>query len=212
MFSCLGRFKIVPLLKIKEISIDDALKAAEALIAGGLPVMEITFRRHSDSKAIREIAREFPQFMVGAGNILNKDQLLRAMDCNAKFATAPGFSEETIETANKKNIMFAPGASTPTDIEKVLLSGCVDFQFFPAEQSGGAEYLKAVIEPFDHLPIEVFPKGGITLERIKSYLELPYVSALSMDSILKTDYIANKAWNKITEAAKEAVDRAGSIS
>jgi 2-dehydro-3-deoxyphosphogluconate aldolase/(4S)-4-hydroxy-2-oxoglutarate aldolase len=208
MFGMLGRYKIIPILKFKDIETDDALRACEALIAGGLPVMEINFRRHSDSKAIRSIAKEFPDFIIGAGSILNRDQLLRATDCKARFATAPGVSVETIQTANKKKIAFAPGAATPSDIENILLNGCVDFQFFPAEASGGAEYLKAILEPFEHLPIDVFPKGGITFEKVGEYLSVPQITAVTLDCILKNEFIENKQWDNITEAAKRALGAA----
>jgi len=205
MFASLGKYKIVPLLKIKDIEIADALKVAEALIKGGVPVMEITFRRYSDSKAIREIAKEFPDFLIGASGILNKDQFLRAVDSKAKFATAPGVCEESIKIASKAPIVFAPGANTPSDIERILLNGCVDFQFFPAELSGGVEYLKAIMEPFEHLPLDILPKGGITPDKIKDYLKIPQVYAVSLENILLTEYVVNKEWDKITEAAKAAL-------
>ncbi len=205
MFASLGRFKIIPVLKTREISSDDALRVCEALQTAGLPVLEVNFRRHSDSLAIRAITREFPDFLVGVGGILNRDQLLRAADCKAKFAVAPGFNLETVQVANKKKIPFAPGAATPGDIENILLNGIVDFQFFPAEALGGVEYLKAILEPFEHLPIDVFPKGGIKLEQLSSYLELPQITAVNLDCILLPEYLANRQWEKITEAAKHAL-------
>jgi len=208
MFTTLGKYKIVPLLTIKDIEIADALKVAESLIKGGLPAMEITFRRYSDSKAIREIAREFPDFLIGASGILNKDQFLRAVDSKAKFATAPGVCEDSIRIAVKSPIVFAPGANTPSDIERILLNSCVHFQFFPAEASGGVDYLKAILEPFEHLPLDILPKGGITLDKIKDYLKIPQVYAVSLENILLAEYVVNKQWDKITESAKSALGAA----
>ncbi len=208
MFANLEKYKIVPLLKVKDIETADALKVAEALIKAGLPAMEITFRRHSDSKAIREIAKEFPDFLIGASGILNKDQFMRAIDSKAKFATAPGVCEESIKIAVKSPIVFAPGANTPSDIERILLNGCVHFQFFPAELSGGVEYLKAIMEPFEHLPLDILPKGGIPLDKIKEYLKIPQVYAVSLENILCAEYVANREWDKITEAAKAALGAA----
>lgn len=205
MFSGLGKYKIIPLLTIKELETTDALKVAEALIAGGLPVMELTFRRHSDSQAIREIAKEFPDFIIGASGILNKDQFLRAADSKAKFATAPAVCEDSIRAAVKSPIMFAPGANSPSDIERILLCGCVHFQYFPAEASGGIDYLKAILEPFEHLPLDVLPKGGITVDKAKTYLQMPQVCAVAVDKILLPEHVANKQWDKITEAAKAAL-------
>jgi 2-dehydro-3-deoxyphosphogluconate aldolase/(4S)-4-hydroxy-2-oxoglutarate aldolase len=169
-----------------------------------LPVIELVFRRYSDSKAIRGIATEFPDFWIGASGILNKDQLLRTMDSHARFAISPGVNLDTIREASRRNIMFAPGACTPSDIENILLNGSVDFQFFPAEQSGGVERLKAIIEPFEHLPLDIFAKGGISKEKINDYLDIPHVAAVSVDWILKEEYIKNKDWKKITELALEA--------
>lgn len=206
MFSCLGKEQIVPLLKVKDIEVDDALRVVEALINGGVGIMELVFRRHSDSVAIRTIAKEFPEFIIGAGHILNGSQLLRAIDCKARFATAPGLSGETINIARKNSIIFAPGAATPTELERVLLSGCVDFQFFPAEFSGGVDYLQALIEPFDHLPIEVFPKGGITIGNAADYLSLPYVCAVSVNDIITEHDIVTGNWHGITEAAKRVTE------
>lgn len=206
MFKKLRDFRIVPLAKVREISTDDALKTAEALINGGLPVMELMFRRHSDSKAIRAIAKEFPDFWIGAGGILNKDQLLRAVDAKAHFAIAPGVNTETIREANKRNIMFAPGVATPTDIENALLNNSVDFQFFPAEHSGGVEMLKIIIEPFEHLGIEILAKGGITPENMADYLAVPHVAAVSVPWIADAESIKDKNWKKITETAKKACD------
>lgn len=210
MFTRLGKYKIVPLLTIKDIEIADALKVAEALSNAGLPAMEITFRRHSDSKAIREIAKEFPDFLIGASGILNKDQFLRAVDSKAKFATAPGVCEESIRIAVKSPIVFAPGANTPSDIERILINSCIHFQFFPAEPSGGVEYLKAIMAPFEHLPLDILPKGGITLDKIKSYLQIPQVYAVSLEHILLAEYVVNKQWDKITESAKIALEAAQS--
>ena len=202
MFSSLGKEQFVPLLKVKDLNVDDALRIVEALQLGGIGIMELIFRRHSDSIAIRAIAKEFPEFIIGAGHILNGSQLRRAVDCKAKFATAPGLSGETINIAKKHNIMFAPGVVTPTELERVLLSGCVDFQFFPAEPSGGVDYLQAMIEPFEHLPIEVFPKGGITSKNAQAYLDLSYVYAVSISDIVTEGDIVTKNWQAITEAAK----------
>lgn len=205
MFSALRKFRVLPFLKYKDIGLDDALRVAEILSEAGLPAMELVFRRHSDSKAIRAIADKFPDFHIGAGGILNRDQLLRAMDAKAKFALAPGVNMETIREANKRRIMFAPGVCTPSDIENVLLSGTVDFQFFPAEQSGGVERLKAIIEPFEHLGVDILARGGITPENAPSYLAVSQVAAVSADWIIRPEYIENGQWDKIREEASRAL-------
>lgn len=204
MFSSLSQFKVVPHVKIKNLDLNDALCIADALVKGGLPVMEIMFRRHSDSLAIKAIASKYHDFWIGAGGILNKDQLIRAFESHARFAMAPGVNPETIKEASKRNIIFAPGACTPSDIENILLNGSVDFQYFPAEQSGGVERLKAMIEPFEHLPLDIFVKGGITPDKMPEYLKIPQVAAVSVDWIVTPEYIQTKNWDKITELAIEA--------
>lgn len=204
MFPNLRQFRIIPMVKVKTLEVDDALAIAEALIKGGLPIMEIMFRRHTDSKAIRAISAKYRDFWIGAGGILNRDQLLRAVESQARFAIAPGVNPETIKEASKRNISFAPGACSPSDIESILLNGSVDFQFFPAEHSGGVEMLKAIIEPFEHLPLDIVAKGGITPEKVREYLKIPQIAAVCVDWIVRPEYIEKKDWSKITEAAIEA--------
>ncbi len=206
MFRILRKYRLAVTLKVKSLEADDALHIAETLNEVGLPVMEIMFRRHSDSKAIRAIAEKFPDFWIGAGGIMNRDQLNRAMDAQAKFAMSPGVNLETTREAARRNVMFAPGVCTPTDIENALLNGSMDFQFFPAEQSGGVERLKAILEPFEHLGIDIFAKGGITKDKLKGYLEVPSVALMGLNWIATPEMIEAKAWNKIADAAKEALE------
>ena len=208
MLAILRQFKVIPLLQYKELDINDALKIAETLTDAGLPILEIIFRRFSDSKAIREIATRDPHFMIGAGNILSRDQLLRCLDARAKFALAPGACPETIKEAAHRNIVFAAGACNPTDIQTILLNGMVDFQFFPAEFFGGVETLKAIIEPFEHLSGDIVVRGGITPDKVKDYLRIPQVAAVGVDWIVTPEYIANKNWDAIRDAAKQAIDLA----
>jgi len=204
MFRDLRKFGVVPLVKVE--SEEDALSVAKALVAGGLPVMEICFRSFVHSKAIRAIAKELPDFLIGVGNILSKDQLLRAIDSHAKFAFSPGVEPATIAEANKRNIVYAPGVCCPTDILTALSSGSADLQFFPAEQSGGVEMLKAIMEPVQHLGVEFFAKGGITLEKAPVYLKIPHVAAVSAPWIASPEIVAAKDWQKVTENAKAAIN------
>jgi len=208
MLANLRQFRIIPLLQVKELDVKDALKVAETLSDAGLPVLEIIFRRFSDSKAIREIAIHQPHFMIGAGNILSRDQLLRCLDAQAKFAMAPGACPETIKEAARRNIVFAPGACNPTDIQTILLNGMVDFQFFPAESTGGVEHLKAIIEPFEHLSGDIVARGGITPDKVKNYLQIPQVAAVGVDWIVTPSNIANQQWDAIRDAAKQALELA----
>jgi len=205
----LGKCKLIPVLKIKEITPEDAVRCAEVLIENGIIAMEIMFRRHSDSIAIKSIAKEFPDFYIGAGGVLNSDQLLRVVDSNARFATAPGVDMHTLREANRNKIMFAPGVTTPTNLQMILRTGLLDFQFFPAEQAGGAAFIEAMMSPFEHLPIDVFPKGGITIEKISEYLKLDHVRCVFVDDIITVEDIENKNFEAIGLRAKKAVEAAG---
>ena len=205
MFPQIRQFKVIPLLKMKTLEVDDALHVAEALMNGGLPVLEVVFRRHTDSRAIREIATRFPNMMVGAGNILNREQLLRAVDAQAHFAMAPGVCVDTIKEGCARKLTFIPGASTMTDILTILKNGVTYFQFFPAETSGGHEHLRNILDPFEHLPVDVIARGGIAPEKMKFYLNLPQVAAVTVDWIVKPEYIAEKRWDLISNEARNAL-------
>lgn len=206
MLAALAKYKLIPTLDTKELTENEALKCCEALVKGGLPLLEIPFRRHSDSLALKAIAKELPDFYLGTSGIINTEQLMRAVECNVKFASAPGVCPETMALAAKQAVAFIPGVLTPSDIQAVLLNGFADFQFFPAEVSGGADYLKTILEPFEHLPLDIFPKGGIKLKQLEDYLEIPHVTAVAFDQIALPKYIKKKQWDKITEAAKKALD------
>lgn len=206
MLAALAKYQIIPTLNIKDIAPDTALKVCEALIKGGLPVMEIQFRRHSDSLAIKEITRVFPDFLIGAGGIFNSGQLLRAAECKVKFASAPGVCPDTIATAVKQKIAFMPGVVTPTEIQTVLINGFADFQFFPAQKLGGIDYLKAILGPFEHLPLGVFPKGDISPEQAVEYLKIQHVAAVELDNILTEELICSEKWDKISDAAHKTID------
>jgi len=208
MLAILRQFKVIPLLQMKELDVNDALKVAETLTEAGLPLLEIIFRRFCDSKAIREIAARQPQFMIGAGNILSRDQLLRCIDAHAKFALAPGACPETIKEAAHRNIVFAAGACNPTDIQTILLNGMVDFQFFPAESTGGVEHLKTIVEPFEHLSGDIVARGGITPEKLPNYLRMPQIAAVCVDWVVTPEFVANKRWDAIRDAAKLAIELA----
>lgn len=202
MFRDLRKFGVVPLVKAE--SEEDAIAIAKALIAGGLPVMELSFRSFNHSKALRAVAKEVPELLVGAGNILSKDQLTRAVEAHAKFAFSPGVCPETIAEANKRNIVYAPGVCTPSDILLALSSGAADFQFFPAEQSGGPAMLRALLEPVQHLGVEFFAKGSIPMERVEDYLRIPQVAAVSASWIATPEIVSDKDWAKVADNAKAA--------
>jgi 2-dehydro-3-deoxyphosphogluconate aldolase/(4S)-4-hydroxy-2-oxoglutarate aldolase len=207
MLAALARYKIIPTLDVKELSELTALKTCEVLIENSLPVMEIPFRRHSDSLALKAIAKEFPGFLIGVSGIINSEQLLRAIECEVKFASSPGVCTKTLSTAAKQKLIFMPGASNPTDIQNILTNGFADFQFFPAEAVGGAGYLQKILQPFEHLPLDIFPKGGINYKSACEYLKIPHVTAVAIDDILKPEFVSEERWDKIFDSVVKVIDR-----
>ena len=164
----LDEVKVVPV-----IAIDDAAAAipfADALIEGGLPVAQITFRTAAAADVIKRISMERPHVFVGAGTVLTVDNLKKAADCGAVFAVAPGFDPAVVEAANKMNFPFFPGIMTPSDIQGALSLGVKIQKFFPAGPAGGPKMLQSLAAPFAHLGVKFIPTGGVTIDNLKDYL------------------------------------------
>ena len=136
------------------IAIDDAKKAvplARALVAGGLPVAEVTFRTAAAEEAMRSITREVPEMLVGAGTVLTREQVDRALDAGAKFIVSPGFNPDTVRYVLSKGALMVPGTATPGEMEQAMSLGLDVVKFFPAEQNGGVAKLKAIAGPYKTL-------------------------------------------------------------
>jgi 2-dehydro-3-deoxyphosphogluconate aldolase/(4S)-4-hydroxy-2-oxoglutarate aldolase len=206
MLAALTRYKIIPALDIKDLNEDTALKICESLIKANLPVMEIPFRRHSDSLVLKAIAKEFPNFLIGASGILNSEQLLRAVSCKVKFTSAPGLCPKTLKTAISQKIAFMPGAITPTEIQTLLNKGVADFQLFPLANQGGVDYFKNTLKPFEHLPLDIFVKGEISLKQANEYLQVPHVSAVVLGDIILQEHIVAEKWDKISAIVTKALE------
>ena len=152
-----------------------------------LPVAEITFRTEAAESIIRKVSAELPQMFVGAGTILNVNDLHRAFDAGAKFAVAPGFNPAVVKEAVKHNYAFAPGICTPSEIEQAYDLGCRFFKFFPAEAAGGVKMLKAITAPYKHLGVSFMPTGGVTIDNVEEYLAMPEVAAAGGTWLNKAD-------------------------
>lgn len=181
----LSRYKIIPVLVLEDLK--SGLERCELLCKNGLAAAEITFRTKAAESIIREAAKEFPEMLLGAGTILNKEDLARAFDAGATFAVAPGFNPIVVEEAMKNGWAFAPGIATPSEIEQAYSLGCRFFKFFPAEAAGGVKMLKAISAPYKHLGISFMPTGGVTKENVTSYLALPEVAAAGGTWLNKAD-------------------------
>jgi 2-dehydro-3-deoxyphosphogluconate aldolase/(4S)-4-hydroxy-2-oxoglutarate aldolase len=181
------------------------MRLCEALIAGGLPVAEVTFRTAAAADVIREACVRFPEMILGAGTVLTVDQVKRAKAAGAGFAVAPGCNPTIVKAAQAEGLPFAPGICTPSDVERAVELGCKLLKFFPAEVSGGVPMLKALIGPYGHLGIAFCPTGGVTTANLKDYLALPQVAFVGGTWIAKKDLIKAGDWAGITALAKAAV-------
>jgi len=195
--------RIVPVVVIDKA--EDAVPLAEALLASGLDVMEITFRTPAAATAIRDVRQAFPAMFVGAGTILDHDQLRRAVDAGARFGVAPGLNEAVVSKAIALKLPFVPGVMTPSDVERGLTLGCKLQKFFPAEAAGGVKMLQAFAGPFAATGVKFIPLGGVNAGNARDYLALPIVAAIGGSWMVERKLIAEKNWKTIRELTAQAV-------
>lgn len=196
----LSRTGIVPV-----IAIDDAEKAvplARALTAGGLPAAEVTFRTAAGEEAIRRIARECPEVLVGAGTVLNLEQCDRALEAGARFIVSPGYNETLVNYCVEKGVPVLPGCANASDMTRAVNAGLKLVKFFPAEQSGGVSFLKALAPVF---PLDFMPTGGVNTKNLMDYLSFDRVAACGGTWMVKKDLISGGQWDEITRISREAV-------
>jgi len=195
--------RIVPVVVLDHA--DAAEPLAEALLAGGLDIMEITFRTPAAEESIRRIARKFPQILLGAGTLLEKDQVQRAKDAGATFGLAPGLNPQIVGFAREIGLQFSPGVMTPSDVEQALALGCRLLKFFPAETAGGVNMLKALSGPYGHTGVKFIPTGGISSANLTSYLKLPVVAAIGGSWMVDRQLVNEGKWAEITRLTQEAL-------
>lgn len=203
MFDSLRSYAVVPVVAVD--SPDEGLRLCEALIAGGLPVAEITFRTAAAEATIRAAAKRFPEMILGAGTVLTAEQMRKAADAGAKFAVAPGCNPTTIAAARECGMPFAPGVCTPSDVERAVEMGCSLLKFFPAEAAGGVPMLKALLGPYGHLGISFCPTGGVTTSNLADYLAIPQVAFVGGTWVAKKELIKAGRWDDITALAAAAL-------
>lgn len=193
---------IIPVIKID--NAEDAVPLAKALIEGGLPAAEITFRTAAAADAIRAITTAYPKGMlVGAGTVLTTEQADAAKAAGAQFIVSPGLNPEIVKHCQKINIPIIPGCSNPSDIEAALSLGLDTVKFFPAEAAGGLAMLKAMAAPY--VNVKFMPTGGLNEKNILSYLSFDKVVACGGSFMVKDEYIKNKEFDKIRELTENAV-------
>lgn len=197
----ISAYGIVPVIKINDV--EKAVPLAKALVEGGLPLAEVTFRTEQAEEAIKRISREFPDLLVGAGTILTIDQVDKAVKAGAKFIVSPGFNNNVVNYCIANEITIIPGTSTPSEMEAAIEAGLDVVKFFPAEQSGGVSYLKAVGGPYTNL--KFIPTGGINVKNLNDYLSMKNVIACGGTWMVKEDLIQKNDFETITCLTKEAV-------
>ena len=179
--SLIENFKIVPVVTVQRT--EDAENIFGALINGGLPVAEVCFRTGCAEEAIRSAVKTYPQMLVGAGTVINAEQCRGALAAGAKFIVSPGFSEEVATVCTDKGVLYLPGVITPTEIMKALSFGLTYLKFFPAENFGGLNMIRALSAAFPQ--VRFMPTGGISPENIKEYLSFPQIFACGGSWMMK---------------------------
>lgn len=204
--SKLDQFPVIPVIVIDDAN--DAEPLAEALIKGGLNIIEVTFRTAAAAEAIARITKAFPEMLVGAGTVVTPDQAKEAVDAGSKFGLAPGTDPETIAYFKEQGIPFIPGIMTPSDIQAAIKAGCHHLKFFPAGAAGGPKLLKAMAAPYANLGIKFCPTGGVSLDNMLDYLSMPEVFAIGGSWLATKAQIAAKDWGAISQQVREALDKA----
>ena len=200
LMSLLDGQTVIPVIKIANVG--DAVPLARALARGGLRAIEITLRTTDALEAIRRIAGEVEEAIVGAGTVLNTRQFDDAVAAGSQFIVSPGFTRELLSAAGNSAVPYLPGAITPGEMMTALEAGIDFLKFFPAEQAGGAAYLKSLASPL--AAIRFCPTGGISAKNARDYLALPNVVCVGGSWIAPDDLVAGGQWDAIEELAREA--------
>ena len=191
---------IIPVVVLDDAK--DAEPLGRALMEGGLPCAEVTFRTAAAEEAIRIMSEKFPDMLVGAGTVLTTEQVDRAVAAGAKFIVSPGINPKVVEYCVKKNIPITPGTCNPSNVETALEFGLEVVKFFPAEQAGGLNYIKAIAAPYTG--VKFMPTGGINATNVREYLQYNRIIACGGSWMVKGDLIKAGDFEKIKELTAEA--------
>ena len=193
---------IVPVVVLEDAK--DAAPLANALIEGGLPCAEVTFRTACAEECIKIMAAQYPEMLLGAGTVLTIDQVDRAVAAGAKFIVSPGFDPEIVDYCLSKNILVLPGCITPSEVAQAVKRGLKIVKFFPAEQFGGLGTLKALAAPY--VGLQFMPTGGVGPKNVRDYLGYNRIVACGGSWMVKGDLVKAGDFDKIVELTKEAAD------
>lgn len=196
----LAQSGVVPVVVLEDAK--DAVPTAKAMLAGGIDVMEITFRTAGAADSIKAVAQECPDMVVGAGTVINLEQCKLAVECGAKFIVSPGYDEETVAGCCDNGIPVTPGCVTPTEIMMALKHGLKVLKFFPANVYGGLSAIKSLAGPFGG--VKFIPTGGVNAQNLAEFISSPYIHAVGGSWICPKADIAAGNFDKITALCKEA--------
>lgn len=200
--AALERAGVIPVVVVS--SAEQGVRLAEALLAGGIDTVEVTFRSNAATAAIAAITQRFPEAVVGAGSLLTESDVQAAVDAGAVFGVAPGTSAPVVRAAQAAGLPFAPGIATPTELEEARRLGATAFKLFPAEVVGGLALIDALAGPY---PDALFmPTGGIRESNLADYLAHPRVAACGGTWIAPTSLLAEERYDEITRRARAASD------
>ena len=196
----LAQSGVVPVVVLEDAK--DAVPTAKAMLAGGIDVMEITFRTTAAADSIKAVAQECPDMVVGAGTVINLEQCKLAVECGAKFIVSPGYDEETVAWCCDNGVPVTPGCVTPTEIMMALKHGLKVLKFFPANVYGGLSAIKSLAGPFGG--VKFIPTGGVNAQNLAEFISSPYIHAVGGSWICPKADIAAGNFDKITALCKEA--------
>lgn len=200
IFEKFSKIGIIPVVVLEDAK--DAEPLGKALMEGGLPCAEVTFRTAASEEAIKIMTEKFPDMLVGAGTVLTTEQADSAIAAGAKFIVSPGLNPDVVAHCVKKGIPVTPGTCTPTDVEKALTFGLDVVKFFPAEPAGGLDFIKAIAAPY--VGVKFMPTGGINANNVRDYLKYDRIIACGGSWMVKGDLIKAGDFEKIKELTAEA--------
>lgn len=206
MIETLGAAGVIPVIVIEDI--EKAVPLARALVKGGLPVLEVTFRTACAAEAIAKIKAEVPGATVIAGTVLTLDQLKSARLSGAEACVAPGFDPKIVSAANEIGMPFCPGVATASELSQALSFGCKLVKFFPAESAGGVKYIKDLLGAFRWTGVTFMPTGGVKPANFADYLAVPEIICCGGTWIAPKDAVASGDWERIEKLAAEAAQMA----
>lgn len=208
VLTVLRQLRVVPMIVIDDPA--NAVPLAQALTDGGIACVEITFRTATAAEALRRIAAELPDVLVGAGTVLTTEQAAWAKTAGAQFVVSPGFNPRVVDYCLTHDLLVYPGVCTPTEIETALGKGLRVLKFFPAEPIGGLPYLKAISAPYRD--VEFIPSGGINAGNLSAYLGFKRVVACGGSWMAPADWIAAGQFDRIRDESRKASDIARGVA